>query len=143
MQEVVSIVQASSGEAVQILKAIIDSRIEPMFSQPRGQLAQKSVPQLTQGLFASIREGFIGDTVRKFNYKLLLQMQDGLSEYLQKCLDQEDITALCSTEEVHSCPQSKTCRSFASQLCTLAGPGSGRMIAGALSHPCDTDAVNG
>lgn len=84
-----------------------------MLSQPRGQLAQKSVPQLTQGLFASIREGFIGDTVRKFNYKLLLQMQDGLSEYLQKCLDQEDITALCSTEEVHSCPQSKTCRSFA------------------------------
>lgn len=95
-----SAIHANPDNAREVLTNVLRSHISPLLSQPRGQVIQEAVPALTRSLFVSIRKGFIEDTVRKFNYKLLQQVQEGLPEHLQKCLDQEDLNGLCDTQEV-------------------------------------------
>lgn len=99
-QEVGEVANANHENAKDILINYLKKRVSSLVTQPRGQLVQEAVPELTNRIFVSIRAGFVGDTVRKFNFHVLLQLQDGLTEYLQRCMDQENVGALCDAEEV-------------------------------------------
>lgn len=61
-----------------------------------------SVPNLTHGIFYSIRSGFVGDTVRKYNFKLLLQLQESLSPHLHARMEEEDLVVMCDVAQVRA-----------------------------------------
>lgn len=104
VQEVIKVAGATTQDARKVLEGVLQERASPLLSQSRGQLVEESVPDLVQGLFRQIRAGFIEDTTRNLNYHLLRQLQDayGLNEYLQSCMEDEEIGSLCNTEEVRS-----------------------------------------
>lgn len=100
MQEANEVANANHETAKNVLLNYLKRRVSALVTQPRGQLVKEAVPELTKRIFVSIRSGFVGDTIRKFNYHVLLQLQDGLTEHLQRCMDEEDIGALCDANEV-------------------------------------------
>lgn len=100
MQDINRIAHATRDNAGEVLTGFFRDHSLPLLIQPRGEAVKESVPQLTRRIFDKIRAGFVDDTVGKFNYKLLLQLQDGLTDYLQGSMDKQSLSDLCDFGEV-------------------------------------------